>query len=207
LEEVMVLRASILRGDVPAAGVLGTDSAETRAGKLVSYVTELEALGEQNDERVRKILWDRDPSPLRRDTQFSIEELLRAAHQLGPIQGEKGTTTLKAVLRLAWFKRARQQIIRPVSGAPASRLRRLSVELFRLKSPYVETAWLLWAQEHPKVKEPISPRQVWEMLKAKKRFLRTLARSYSEVTGESAPHVPGFLSKEIPERSQVERHP
>jgi hypothetical protein len=197
LDCVSELGEAIKRGDVPPAGVLGTDPPEVRALKLVNYGSELMARGELTNDRPRKLLWDRDPSPLRGGSQFSVKELLRAAAHLEPIAGEMARETQKRILRLAWYDRASKEISRPVSGAPASRLRQLADELFRLRSPFPETVLLLWDQEDTTAKHPATPRQVRKTVKAKKRFLQTLAQSYRKVMGEPPPRVPGFLSKRI----------
>lgn len=195
LQEVLRISEAIRRGDVPAARVLGTDPPEVRGRKLVSYFTELEARGELNDERSRIILWDREPSRLRRDSQLSIGEVLRAAARLEPIDGEMPRETQKRILRLAWWERVGREITRPPSGAPSSRLRRIAVELFRFKSPYVETVQLLWEHERRPIKGLGKQREERQSLRERKRFLRTLQRAYLEVTSQSPPKVPGFLSK------------
>lgn len=188
VQEALKLAEVIRRGDVPAARVLGTDPPEVRARKLVSYVTELEARRELNDERPRRILWDREPSRPRGDSQLSIKELLRAAAHLKPIDGEMPRETQKRILRIAWLKRVEREITRPASGAPKSRLRRIAMELFGYRSPFVETVHLLWEQERRPIKG----------LGERKRFLRTLQRAYLAVTGQSPPSVPGFFVQKIP---------
>lgn len=207
VQEALRILEAMRREDMPAARVLGTDPPEVRARKLVSFFTELEARGELNGERARIILWDREPSRPRRDSQLSIKELLRAAAHLEPIDGEMPRETQKRILRLAWWIRVGREISRPPSGAPSSRLRRIAVELFRFKSPYVKTVQLLWEQERRPVKGLGKQREERQSLREKKKFLRTLQRAYLAVTGQSPPKVPGFLSRRFHKVSEGDRDP
>ena len=192
-ERLGALAEAIERGDVPPAGVLGTDPPEVRAKKLVDYVLSLEAQGILKDYGPpRRILWDREPS--RMPALVSIRDLLGAAHKTNSIEGETPSNTLKRILRLVRWEQIVSDITRGPSGAPQSTLHRVAVELFRFQSPYVNTVKLLWEETRPQSIGLSDKWQKVQTLRERKKFLQTLRRSYTEVTSKSPPHVPGFLS-------------
>ena len=192
-ERLRALAEAIERGDVPTAGVLGTDPPEVRAKKLVDYILSLEAQGILKDYGPpRRILWDREPS--RMPALVSIRDLLGAARKTNSIEGETPRNTLKRILRLMRWEQIVSDITRGPAGAPRSTLHRVAVELFRFQSPYVETVQLLWEETRPQTIVLSNQSQKVQTPRERKKFLQTLRKAYTEVTSKPPPHVPGFLS-------------